>query len=74
MGVKSTVFLTREQAENRFVEAYVKLHTSEFSLRVTARQLVKVMSDVTLEEELEEIEDENHGGECYENYIIGDRS
>lgn len=72
MGVKSTVMLTRAEAEQRFIAAFVqaRLRNVEWNWRMMASHMISGMDNVTLENELEELEDANHGGECFENYMI----
>jgi hypothetical protein len=55
MGVKSTVFLTRAEAEDRY-RSYYKMHVS--------------FSDADLEEELERLNDKANGGQGFDNYQI----
>lgn len=59
MGVKSTVELTRDQAEMKFRSLYAEL------LGIT-------MDNSQLEAALERMNDRAHGGEGFENYIIVD--
>jgi len=58
MGVKSTVTLTREEAEARFWAALEALATRDAD------------NDRNLERMLELMNDELHGGEGFENYRI----
>ncbi len=64
MGVKSTIQLTREEAENRLV--YFLLETNRHYAEITAKSL----PDETLENALEELDDLAHDGESYNNYSI----
>lgn len=66
MSVKSTVFLTTEQA----IERYINLKVNSRKLLRKLRAKAIAMNRVELENKLEELNDENHGGEGYENYII----
>lgn len=62
MGVKSTVHLTRGQAEEQLVSAYFEI--------LTKIRLVGSLTDTQLEDQLESINDLIHGGEGFENYLI----
>jgi hypothetical protein len=64
MGVKSTVRLTREEAERRFVELYVKRKENKIRAKAVA------LSDQELEDKLERWNDAVHDGEGFENYLI----
>jgi hypothetical protein len=66
MGVKSTVTLTRNAAE----DLYVSLVTQQDHWRRKFRAEAAMMDDVTLENKLERINDEVNGGEGYDNYSI----
>ena len=59
MGIKSTITLTRSEAERRYIE----LH-NRFLVRV------EDMTDEFLENEIARLNDIACGGECFENYII----
>jgi hypothetical protein len=61
MSVKSTVVITRKEAE----DFYIQLKT-----QLDGNWLIK--NDVWLEDELERMNDILHGGECFENYLIKD--
>ena len=62
MGVKSTVELTRKEAEEKAVELYSKLFIGRYYH----------MSNVALEDLIESWNDDLHDGEGFENYrIIG---
>ena len=63
MGVKSTVELTRKEAEAKAVDLYNKLHMGNYYYH---------MSDVALEDLIESWNDEAHNGEGFENYRIID--
>jgi hypothetical protein len=60
MGVKSTVELTRKEAEEKAAELYSKQRMGRYYH----------MSDVDLEDLIESWNDEVHGGEGFENYRI----
>lgn len=62
MGVKSTVDLTRAEAEARWKKALVERLAD-----------VVALTDRDLCEQLELMNDQDHGGEGYENYRIVDR-
>ena len=64
MGVKSTEILTRESAEWWYVD--MKKDAMQRKLRGEAVS----MTDKELEEILEKMNDEAHGGEGFLNYII----
>lgn len=66
MGVKSTVYLTREEAERKFVELYMQRK----KLQQKARAKAVMLSDTELEDKLEIWNDEAHDGEGFENYLI----
>lgn len=55
MGVKSTVHLSRAEAEERY-RSYFKLHVS--------------FDDADLEQELERLNDKANGGQGFDNYRI----
>ena len=59
MGVKSTVFLTREEAEEKYKDLYVQICSRP-----------NPFNDKELEDLLEEMNDMIHDGEGFENYII----
>ena len=62
MGVKSTVELTRKEAEAKASELYSKRRMGQYYH----------MSDIDLEDLIESWNDEVHGGEGFENYRIID--
>jgi hypothetical protein len=64
MGVKSTVYLTRKQAEDKFIDLYIQRKMGKF------RAKAAVLSDTELENKLERWNDEANDGEGFENYII----
>jgi hypothetical protein len=68
MGVKSTIDLSRDQAEARLVDYIIEQRAAE------ARQIlgahVAQMSDDDIEDKLMELNDERAGGEGFENYSI----
>ncbi len=64
MGVKSTVELTRKEAEAKAAELYCKLSMGQYYH----------MSDVDLEDLIESWNDEVNDGEGFENYRIIDYS
>jgi len=67
MGVKSTVHLTREEAENR----YIKIKTAKYKQKLQKR--LKNFSNIALEDTLEIINDKmSIDNEGFENYIIKD--
>ncbi len=66
MSVKSTKDLTREQAEDKFVELYL----ARKDLEAKARREAAELTDKELEDTLEEWNDERAGGEGFENYLI----
>lgn len=66
MGVKSTVILTREEAEKKYVDLKLKDESLVRTLRAEAAQ----MGEVQLENELETLNDKQAGGEGFENYLI----
>jgi hypothetical protein len=64
MGVKSTVKLTREAAVQRAADLHQKRE------RRLVEGLYHSMADSSLEDELERLNDDVHGGEGFENYFI----
>lgn len=64
MGVKSTVILTRADAEQRFVDLTLAAH------RVARETQAKFYSNEVLEDLLERMNDAAHDGEGFENYLI----
>ena len=65
MGVKSTVYLTRAEAELKYHELYAKLHPRDNKLDLYNQEL---------EDILEDMNDRAHDGEGFENYIIREES
>ena len=59
MGVKSTITLTRKEAEIKYRILYAKLYIPHVPT-----------SNIRLEDLLEEMNDEANGGEGFENYTI----
>lgn len=68
MGVKSTVSLSREQAEAKYIDLIMRAQEAE--LRSVLKALVSRMSNQSLEDKLEELNDADKGGEGFENYDI----
>ncbi len=66
MGVKSTVHLSRSEAVSRAADLHQK------RVRRATEALFHAMSDKDLEHALEQLNDEAHGGEGFENYLIAD--
>lgn len=66
MSVKSTRSLTRNEAEEKYIDLWV-----EKNKRMIRTQAV-ILSNVELEDILEEWNDELHDGEGFENYLITD--
>lgn len=66
MGVKTPVTLSRGQAEERFIQHYLAQE------RIKYESFVKRFPNGPLETWLENANDEKHGGEGFENYIITD--
>jgi len=66
MGVKSTIKMTRTEAIERYVSYLIKRQER------TIRQFVNCYSNKELEKLCEEINDIEHNGEGFENYIIGE--
>lgn len=64
MGVKSTVTLTRAQAEERYIELLIQ------EARRRLRTKAAAMSDKQLEDVIEVLNDSEKGGEGFENYQI----
>jgi hypothetical protein len=62
MGVKSTVELTRKEAEAKAAELHSKLYIGQYYH----------MSDACLEDLIESWNDDLHDGEGFENYLIRD--
>lgn len=69
MGVKSTVVLTRVEAE----EKYVMLKLRENRERQLLAEAV-AMENKQLEDVLEEMNDNQAGGEGFENYLIQEKT
>jgi len=71
MGVKSTIRLTRADAEAKYVE----LRLTDPAVHRQFRSQAVCMDSTELENELEKLNDRNHGGEGFENYwIVADES
>lgn len=68
MGVKSTIDLTRQEAEKRYVRIIVDLAAKK--VRLSASQLAATWSDKQLEDVLERMNDAANDGEGFENYLI----
>lgn len=68
MGVKSTVTLSRTQAEERCIDHYLQQQIP--TLKEAIRQSVILLSNSDLEDTLEHLNDESHDGEGFENYCI----
>lgn len=64
MGVKSTIELTRKEAE----EKYVSLVKDDITRKILACAVS--MDERQLENELERLNDKLHDGEGFENYLI----
>ncbi|AKF13538.1 hypothetical protein PHIN3_275 [Sinorhizobium phage phiN3] len=65
MGVKSTVTMTRSQAEERFV-AYWRRHTDQ-----TIAEIAAGLNDYDLENALEYMNDQlSYNGQGFDNYSI----
>lgn len=64
MGVKSTIQLTREQAEQKYL--YLLLDAAQKRLRRDIAEL----DNSALEAKLEIMNDSAHDGEGFENYTI----
>jgi hypothetical protein len=64
MGVKSTVTLTREEAERKYFELMLE------HARRQIRASTVPLDNKTLEDVLEVLNDAAHDGEGFENYII----
>jgi hypothetical protein len=63
MSVKSTISLTRDEAEKKFNELYFRLNPHSL--------ILSRYSDKELEDELEKMNDEvSYNGEGFENYKI----
>ncbi len=54
------------------VERYVNLKINNRKLLRKLRAKALAMNRTELEDKIEELNDENHDGEGYENYIIGE--
>lgn len=68
MGVKSTISLSRVQAEDKFIE--LMLRAQETQLRAALGGVADRMSNKKLEDALVELNDADKGGEGFENYDI----
>lgn len=70
MGVKSTVRLTRKEAEAQFVSNYIDAKRNKAEIK--AKQKVLALSNVALEDALEDYNDflyrDTMGG--FDNYLI----
>lgn len=64
MGVKSTIELTRAEADERYVELRIR------QLRRGLMADAVKQTDRELEDSLERLNDEAEGGEGFENYSI----
>jgi hypothetical protein len=64
MSVKSTVYLSREQAEYRFMRHILKIYEA------AAHANLSEMDDEELADVLEKMNDDSKGGEGFENYLI----
>jgi hypothetical protein len=65
MGVKSTITLTREEAEKKYAELKIEL-----SEKRRLRSEACLLEDIELENILEEMNDMVNDGEGFENYSI----
>lgn len=68
MGVKSTIDLTRDEAESRLVDLFLDIQIEK--VRDILRDHVARMDDTDLENQLADLNDERAGGEGFENYQI----
>jgi type I restriction-modification system DNA methylase subunit len=68
MGVKSTIFLSREQAETKFVDLMIDARLNEIRIMLKERACQMSASDLT--SILADLNDEARGGEGFENYAI----
>lgn len=66
MGVKSTRHLTRERAEEMYVDMWFEKNRRKIHL------LAFALENEELENILEEWNDELHDGDGFENYIISE--
>lgn len=66
MSVKSTRNLTRDAA----IDMYIRLLVESEPFRSNLRQVISAKSDSSIEDELMEMNDAAHDGECFENYRI----
>lgn len=66
MGVKSTVMLSRNEAENRYADLIMRYGNPKFFI---FKDIGNWETDY-LEEQLEEMNDQANEGEGFENYII----
>jgi hypothetical protein len=66
MGVKSTIELTEKQAIDLYVE--LKMNTRGYKNKLKSEALLMSLND--LEDELMRLDDENCGGESFNNYLI----
>ncbi|PZR93560.1 MAG: hypothetical protein DI537_10615 [Stutzerimonas stutzeri] len=68
MGVKSTISLSREQAEAKFVDLMIDARQDEIRMMLKERAFQMSASDLTAI--LADLNDEARGGEGFENYAI----
>jgi hypothetical protein len=66
MGVKSTIELTRAEAEEKFIDLWTKMN------RRYIRSKAVCHSSRALEDILEKMDDDQAGGESFNNYRITD--
>lgn len=64
MGVKSTVRLTRDEAEQKYVDL------NEVKILRQLKSIAVAMDDEELENTLESLNDKANDGEGFENYLI----
>lgn len=60
MGAKSTVTLTRKEAEQKYIELFTEMII----------KIPMLLNNSDLENKLEEMNNHIHGGEGFDNYII----
>lgn len=70
MGVKSTVSLSRIDAENRYADLIIQAGNPRYFIF----KMVRDWDNCHLQDALEEINDHASGGEGFENYIIEDEA
>lgn len=68
MSVKSTRTLSRQDAEERYVELRIEPVVQQ--IRAAIRVEAASKSDQDLEDDLERLNDAAHAGEGFENYLI----